>query len=772
MISEILNSWRDDYNAIKDDIKSELGQFDIPEWMREASFSMETARNLHSAVDPYFYIPSVPALSHTGFVQTYFKMLQSERRGKAIGNMVKDLTAGLTVAVMLIPQGLAYGALAQLPAVYGLYSAVVPSALYCLLGTSSSVHMGPVAIISLLTGALVSRYADQAGSDTEARLDIAAQCSFSLGVLLCGMALFNMGQFIRLIPHSVMSAFTTGAAMLIGISQLKTAFGFSCRVPKVGADDDVTANWQVMRWFLNNFDGRWHEDSSSTSDKGTHLYRNHYAMTICLCVYIPLIILYYMKRNIKGTKTRKKTTWFRSWVMFNNIAPLLIIIIAAVVSKHIVESGRSSGDYYAKHLSIIGKVTSGLDIVRIPIFRMPLGQVFVDCIPMAFICFMESYSVATSIAATKGELDLLVAGQELFAIGFGNLGGTLFSAPPVAGSFGRSSLNLTAGGVTQLSGLLTTLVIVIALVAASDLFYWIPSAALSAIIYCAITNLCMFSDFWMAWKHSRKDFFIMVTTFVFTVVLDILSGLLAGIIISLLLQLKESSFSPRSAPSKTSLSKSQIYPLSELQEGCTSADLIKTYDTMDQPAATTTLMDATGDYDHSDADVEDVETESKPKSKSQVTILRLGNDLSFLTMPRIQEFAEELLNHTHDSMYCLVLDFVDVKHCDWTGLIELKEIFAECKHQKVFFLAINTTAYIQAQLKKYGLKNYLPSADSVNNITSSAVEQLEPVSGVDVAASTVMDAGAGAGAGADAGADAIVNTGSVEMITLGMHEEV
>jgi len=699
----VYNSWCDDYRDIRDDIKSEFGPVEAPEWLKNASFNMETARQFHNAVDPYVYIPKVAAFSTNGFVRTYTEMLLSNpRRGKALGNMVKDLTAGLTVAVMLIPQGLAYGALAQLPAVYGLYSAVIPSAVYCLFGTASSVHLGPVAIISLLTGSLISQYADEAGDGVGAALDIAAQCSFCVGLLLCIMSLLNMGQFIRLIPHSVMTAFTTGAAMLIGISQLKTAFGFATSVPKVGVDDDVTANWQVMRWFLNNFDGRFNDD-----ENGTHLYRNPYAIAVCICVYLPLITLYYLKRNIKGTKERKKTIWFQSWVMFNNVAPLLIIIIAAVVTKNIVENGRSSGDYYATNLKIIGNVASGLDIARVPRFRMPLGRVFIDVIPMAFIGFMESYSVATSTSATKGELDRLVAGQELFAIGFGNLGGCLFSAFPVAGSFGRSSLNLNAGGRTQLSGVVTTIVIVIALVAASDLFYWIPSAALSAIIYVAITNLCMFSDFWLAWKHSRKDFTIMVVTFVCTVALDIMSGLIVGIIVSLLLQLKETSFSPLNGPTKTTVSVNQIIPLCNLPDVCTSADL--------------QLREVRSAADE--------ETGTKEvEEKSNIEIIRFGNDLSFLTMPRIKGFVEDILIKTHDKMYCLVLDFVDVKHCDWTGLIELKEIANECVHEKVFFVTVNTTPSIQAQLKKYGLKNYLPTTSAPPPVTvENEMKPEEPV---------------------------------------------
>jgi len=282
-IRDCLTYYANDVQNIVDDVKSELS---IPGWMKDAKFDAATASRLGRTCKRYLYVPSVYFLTSNGFVMKYLTLLSGERRKKGLANIFKDVVAGITVAVMMIPQGLAYGVLANLPAVYGLYSAIVPSAIYCLFGTSSSVHVGPVAIICLLTGSLISKYSVQYGEDLNARLDIATECSFCVGLVLCVMSFLNMGQFIRLVPHSVMSSFTTAAAVLIGLSQLKSAWGFQHKIPKVGVDDDITANYQVMRWYVNNFDGRFDDDVH-----GNHLYRNNYAFYVRISRYMHLFYM-------------------------------------------------------------------------------------------------------------------------------------------------------------------------------------------------------------------------------------------------------------------------------------------------------------------------------------------------------------------------------------------------------------------------------------------------------------------------------------------------
>lgn len=136
-----------------------------------------------------------------------------------------DVIAGITVALTLIPQGLSYATLANLPAINGLYAAILPSATYTFFGSSLQLAVGPVAIVSLLMGKLMNDYNIEYTTDIEGALDTAAQAALCCGIILVSMSLLNLGNFIDFISHPVMSGFTTAAACLIGLSQLKSGFG-------------------------------------------------------------------------------------------------------------------------------------------------------------------------------------------------------------------------------------------------------------------------------------------------------------------------------------------------------------------------------------------------------------------------------------------------------------------------------------------------------------------------------------------------------------------
>eukprot|EP01034_Spumella_vulgaris_P036761 gene36761-45352_t len=133
-----------------------------------------------------------------------------------------DFWAGITVALTLIPQGLSYAKLANLPAINGLYTAVLPSVFYTFLGSSMQLGVGPVALVSLLMGQLVIQYDVVPGSVDS--VNLAGECALCVGLFLTVMSVLRLGTFIRYISHPVMSGFTTAAAMLIGLNQLKNAF--------------------------------------------------------------------------------------------------------------------------------------------------------------------------------------------------------------------------------------------------------------------------------------------------------------------------------------------------------------------------------------------------------------------------------------------------------------------------------------------------------------------------------------------------------------------
>jgi SulP family sulfate permease len=207
-------------------------------------------------------------------------------------SFLSDIWAGITVALTLIPQGLSYAGLANLPAVNGLYAAVLPSASYTFFGSAMQLAVGPVAIVSLLVGTLVNQYVPNYATDTQAAIDTAAQASLCCGIILTIMAVFNMGDFINFLAQPVMSGFTSAAACLIGLNQLKNAFGYTVAVPQAG-QEHYEYNYQVMQWWADNWNLHTYPNTCKTtttngvkttkctaSANNGRWQRNHYAVAV------------------------------------------------------------------------------------------------------------------------------------------------------------------------------------------------------------------------------------------------------------------------------------------------------------------------------------------------------------------------------------------------------------------------------------------------------------------------------------------------------------
>ncbi len=417
--------------------------------------------------------------------------------------------------------------------------------MYTFFGSSLQLAVGPVALVSLLQAELIIKYGIVPGSEDS--VNFAGECAVAIGTILLVMSVLNLGNLIRFISHPVMSAFTTAAAMLIGQNQLKAAFGFVVSPPQAG-QEGYEWNYQVLKWYIDN----WSLNDKTT---GHHDIQNFYARRISLSLYFCMLFFVIMKQYVyKPTPERKKTWSFTLWTLFVNLLPLVAIIIGAHLAWEIKSSDHYNDQqykhhhFYKKKLSIVGIVTPGLDVLRTPKFKWDFGKLLGDVFPTALVLFMESWSVAQRIATQNNQLHLLNASQELWAIGSANCLASICSAYPVAGSFSRSSLNQSAGAKTPLSKVTTMLTIVLTLRFFTRTFQYIPNCALAAVIWVAIFNLVSISDFWHAWKHSKKDFFIMSVTLVTVYVTTTGVGLAAGISCSVLVFLWENAFSDHFSP--------------------------------------------------------------------------------------------------------------------------------------------------------------------------------------------------------------------------------
>ena len=480
-----------------------------------------------------FHIPYFPAFSRPGWMSSLF---YSPRDGKYVEGLYGDLFAGFTVGMTIIPQALSYASLGGLPPINGLYAVILPSIVYIFMGSGMQLSVGPVALVSLLMGELLTKNGLSINTDPLAVVNYAAEACFCSGLLMLLMGLFNLGNLIRFISYPVMAGFTTASAMIIGLNQIKNAFGFasSAGVPQVGAAVDY--NYEVMKWYMENWYGR---------DSDGFLWRNVHATNITFGIYVPLIALWLFKTNYKFSNETKKTLAYQ---IFNFIASMTTLLCLIIAGHEAYKIHSFNHTHHAQALKLVGEVPAGLSIFRTPAFEYDLGSVFVDVIPLTIISYMEGYAVARKTSAARGQLSILNASQELVALGAGNLLNCVASGYPVSGSFSRSSLYANCGAVAPLAMVVTLIIVLVALGTLTDAFYYIPQAALAAIVMVAVASLIDFHEFWVAWKLSKKDFFVMFATFIFTFVFDTEIGLGVGVGLSIVMLLKDLAYSLEAKP--------------------------------------------------------------------------------------------------------------------------------------------------------------------------------------------------------------------------------
>eukprot|EP01038_Epipyxis_sp_PR26KG_P007870 gene7870-10684_t len=668
----------------------------------------------------YVHIPYFPSFHKPGWL---LRILVGPYNFDLFEQCFMDFWAGVTVAMTLIPQALSYAQLANLPPINGLYTAILPFAGYIFFGSSMQLCVGPVALMSLLMGELIVKYNIDYVNYPEEAVNFAQCAAIAAGTIMTVLSILNLGNFIRFIAHPVMSGFTTGAAMLIGLNQLKSAFGFSVTVPQQG-QTGIHFNYQVYNWFIRNWDGKYHytvtqiAKSKTSAFKNGHSYRNHYATAICFGLYVPLLLIQIFKANLKISEKSKKTWAYRAFNIITGLTPLVAIIIGAHVAYEIKKndhfsSKTESHEYYANTLKIVGIVAPGTNFIRMPEFKVDFGKLLADVIPITLIGFMESYSVAHRIATQKNELHLLSASQELWANGVANLLSGISSSYPVAGSFSRSSLNAAAGAKTPLSKATTLIVVVLALQYFTRTFQYIPQAALAAVIFVAIYNLIAISDFWEAWKHSKKDFITMIVTWVIVFVFDTAYGLAAGIAVSVLWVFIDMAFNSQNAPLI-------IEPETE-----------KSYNN---------YSGSVREYSNANMSGDCISIIENINNNSDIRIISLRQDMNFLTAGRfVDQFVSltllkdkrqdttkmnqndkifYIISSTFDKYFlpdvttgvdklplAIGVDMEGVRVIDITALITFHETVKRAREKgiKVFFY--NETISISTSMIKFGIKN-------------------------------------------------------------------
>lgn len=387
-----------------------------------------------------------------------------------------DFTAGLTIGIMMIPQGMAYALLAGLPPIYGLYAGMVTLVVYAVLGTSRHLSIGPVAMDSLI---LASGLAGLAVAGSADYISLAVLVAFMVGMIQLALGLFRLGFLVNFVSNPVITGFSSGAAIVIAFSQVKHIFGIPVEGNKV---------YEILLSIFNNINQ-------------TH------GLTLALGL-ISIVLL-----RVAGKISKK-------------IPSGLLVILFNILVVYFFQLEKSG-------VKILRDVPSGLPPFEAPVWQMDSMMTLMPlALTLAFISFMESIASAR-ILQMKHKNYTVVPNQELISLGMSNLITSFFKGMPVAGSFTRSAVNNEAGAKTGLSSLIASVIIVVALLLFTSALYYLPYAALSAVILSAVFSLVNVSAAKSLWNRNRRDFIVFLTTFLATILIDIEGGILTGVLLSL-----------------------------------------------------------------------------------------------------------------------------------------------------------------------------------------------------------------------------------------------
>ncbi len=397
----------------------------------------------------------------------------------------KDIVAGLTVSVLIVPQGMAYAMIAGLPPVYGLYAALVPTLTYALFGTSRQLAVGPVAMDSLLVAAGLGTLA-LTGQDSY--IAMAIMLAFMTGATQLILGILRMGFLVQYLSKPVISGFTSGAAIIIIFSQIKHILGV-----------DIPQSNQFQKLVVNVL---------------TAIPDTNWVTFIVGIAGIILIVL--LKR------WRPK------------LPSILIVVVLGILAVYFF-------GLWHYGVSIVGEVPRGLPSFKLPDFSWPHARdLFTMAVTLALIGYMEAVSIGKAMEEKSNE-ETIEPNRELMALGASNLLGSFFQSYSVTGSFSRSAINFGAGAKTPLSLIISVTLVVLTLLFFTPLFYYLPSAVLASIIMVSVVGLINIKYPKVLWKYSRDEFVLLLFTFAITLFLGIKEGILWGVLFSLLLMVYRTS---------------------------------------------------------------------------------------------------------------------------------------------------------------------------------------------------------------------------------------
>ena len=395
-----------------------------------------------------------------------------------------DFSAGITVGIMLIPQGMAYALIAGLPPIYGLYAALIPNLIYVFTGSSRKLAVGPVALDSLI---VASSLAAMKLANIDDYISMAIFLAFFVGAIQLVMGFMRLGFLSNFLSRPVVGGFTSAAALVIAVSQLKHFFGL-----------EITTN-NTLKTLQAIF--------------SQILETNFYDLAIGIGAIVVILGLKKLHRKLPAA---------------------MVVVVLSIIGIYFFMVNETD-------VHIVGQVPKGLPKFILPQLEINLIiKAFPTAMTLAFIAFAEAMTIAKAVEDKSNEY-YTDANQELRALGASNIIGSLFQSFPTNAGLSRTAVNVDEGAKTGIASLISVIVVGVTLLFLTPFFYYLPKSVLGAIILVAVYGLIDLKYPKQLWNQGKDEFYLFLVTFITTLLIGISQGIIFGVLFSLLLLVNRTS---------------------------------------------------------------------------------------------------------------------------------------------------------------------------------------------------------------------------------------
>eukprot|EP01113_Clastostelium_recurvatum_P011697 TRINITY_DN1598_c0_g1_i1.p1 TRINITY_DN1598_c0_g1~~TRINITY_DN1598_c0_g1_i1.p1 ORF type:complete len:869 (-),score=193.42 TRINITY_DN1598_c0_g1_i1:1-2607(-) len=412
-----------------------------------------------------------------------------------------DVSAGVTIGVMLIPQSMAYALVAGLPAIYGLYSSIFPVIIYAIFGSSRHLSVGPFAVISLLVAQSVTATLGSEATNQSVYVSTAITLAFLCGIIKFIFGVLRFGFLVNFLSDPVRSGFNSASAFVIGISQLRHWFGIEHVAPRRTTVYESVED--IFRFFK---------------------FINIWSFLIGIA---GLGILYGIKKINRKYKIQIP-------------GALVIVVLGTLLSWAADLEGRSG-------MAVVGSVPGGFPAPRLPgVEGQSLFATLKSLLPSALIIVVVGFISSVAIGTKFAEMHHyhVDPNQEFISLGLADFIGSLFSSFPGSASLSRTAVNVQAGANTQLSSLIATTIIIACVSFLTRPVYFIPQTLLASIVLIAVIDMVEWREAITLWKMQKRDFALWMTAFAGTLIIGILQGIVLGVGASLAVIIYRAAYPP------------------------------------------------------------------------------------------------------------------------------------------------------------------------------------------------------------------------------------